>query len=259
MSDHYAILGVTRTANADEIKRAYRRLASQHHPDKGGDTQKFQEIQIAYDTLSDPGKRQQYDNPGMRVNMGGGNPFNFDSIFDMFNARPGMDPNAQHRSARLNLWIHMEDVASGGPRLIAVGTHQGQINVEIQIPPGIEDGDTVRYARVGPNGMDLVITFRIHPDLTWRREGANSIRKFDISIWALILGQEITVDTIHKNQVVVSVPPKTQPGATLRIRGHGFPRKGTSQRGDLMVELNAKLPTDLTPEQIEQIRHWNSQ
>jgi DnaJ-class molecular chaperone len=140
-----------------------------------------------------------------------------------------------------------------------VGTHQGQINVEIQIPPGIEDGDTVRYARVGPNGMDLVITFRIHPDLTWRREGANSIRKFDISIWALILGQEITVDTIHKNQVVVSVPPKTQPGATLRIRGHGFPRKGTSQRGDLMVELNAKLPTDLTPEQIEQIRHWNSQ
>ena len=63
MPDHYAALGVARTATADEIKRAFRRLASQHHPDKGGDTQKFQTIQAAYDTLGDVAKRSQYDNP----------------------------------------------------------------------------------------------------------------------------------------------------------------------------------------------------
>ena len=71
MTDHYATLGVTKTASADEIKRAYRKLASQHHPDKGGDTAKFQEIQTAYDTLSDPQKRQQHDNPNP---FGGGFP-----------------------------------------------------------------------------------------------------------------------------------------------------------------------------------------
>lgn len=260
MMDYYSILGLERGASADDIKRAYRRLASQHHPDKGGNVKKFQELEEAYRTLSDPDKRREYDNPGIKINFNhGGGPFGFETFFDIFKAQRGMDPDMQRRAARLNLWVHLQDVATGGPRLVAIGTPNGQTNVEIQIPAGIEDGDTVRYPRLGPGGIDLVITFRIHNDLIWRREGSNSVRTFDIDIWSLILGKEITVETIHNKQIVVSVPPMTQPGAILRIRDHGFPKKGSSQRGDLMVELKAKLPANLTTEQIEQIRKWNLQ
>ena len=85
MTNHYQTLGVERTASAEDIKRAYRKLAGQHHPDRGGDTAKFQTIQAAYDVLGDQGKRQQYDNPAPQFS--GGAPFDFDNIFNMFGAR----------------------------------------------------------------------------------------------------------------------------------------------------------------------------
>ena len=90
MSDHYSTLGVAKTATQDEIKKAYRKLASQHHPDKGGDTKKFQDIQTAYETLGDEQKRSQYDSPqpqGVHFEFGGPGGFDLGSIFNMFGAR----------------------------------------------------------------------------------------------------------------------------------------------------------------------------
>ena len=102
MTDHYAKLGVARNATQDEIKRAFRRLASQHHPDKGGDTKKFQEIQAAYDVLGDTAKRSQYDSPQPQFSGLGGGPnfnanFDFNTIFDMFGAR-FQPPQAQRHN-----------------------------------------------------------------------------------------------------------------------------------------------------------------
>jgi DnaJ-class molecular chaperone len=111
MSDHYATLGVSKTATPDEIKRAFRKLASQHHPDKGGDTQKFQEIQAAYDTLGDAVKRADYDNPRPQFSgMPGGAHFNMNDIFSsMFG---GQSPFAQQRRTqshtRMTLWIRYD-------------------------------------------------------------------------------------------------------------------------------------------------------
>lgn len=89
MNDYYDTLGVPKTASQDDIKRAYRKLASQHHPDRGGDTKKFQEIQVAYDTLGDEQRRAAYNNPQPQMPFGGGeqvNPFDLNSIFgQMFN------------------------------------------------------------------------------------------------------------------------------------------------------------------------------
>ena len=148
MKDYYNILGVDRSATSDDIKRAYRKLASQHHPDKGGDTARFQEIQEAYATLSDDSKRQQYNNPAAQFNFGGtGSQFNFDEIFNIF----GADLRGHRKSApRMSLWISLADVMTGGPRSLSLQTNNSSTNVEINIPKCINDGDTVRYPGLAP-------------------------------------------------------------------------------------------------------------
>lgn len=126
MTDYYQTLGVDKDATPDAIKQAYRRLASQHHPDRGGNTAKFQELQQAYSTLSDPQKRAAYDTPsGPSINPG--NPgFDFDNIFSVFGARFAHQQQQQRNyHARMTLWITLQDVAQGGRRPISVGTHQG--------------------------------------------------------------------------------------------------------------------------------------
>ena len=172
MKDYYSILGVGRTAASDEIKRAYRKLASQHHPDKGGDTARFQEIEEAYRVLSDPQQRAQFDNP--RSNFGGfrfhEQPFDFNTIFNMFGTQ-FQHPQRQQRpaQARMSLWIQLSDVASGGKRTVSVGSSAGSQIVELDIPVGIDDGATVAYPGLAPGGIDLVVTFRIHPNPRWQR------------------------------------------------------------------------------------------
>jgi molecular chaperone DnaJ len=142
MSDHYATLGVAKTATPDEIKRAFRKLASQHHPDKGGDTAKFQSIQAAYDTLGDAVKRAEYDNPRPQYSgMPGGAQFNMNDIFSsMFGGQSPFGPQRRQQShTRMTLWIRLSDVAQGGTRPVAVGTPQGQSTIEVEIPLGIND------------------------------------------------------------------------------------------------------------------------
>jgi curved DNA-binding protein len=253
VKDYYKILGVERTANDDDIKRAFRRLASQHHPDKGGDTTRFQEIQEAYATLSDAERRREYDNPTrftQSTNMGG---FDFDTIFNMFGTRFN-DARPRNNAARIQLWIRLHDVAVGGPRTIAVSSPAGQQNIEITIPAGIEDGGSVRYARIAPGGLDLIVTFRIRPEPGWERQDAHLIRDVTMNIWDLVLGTDVMITTLEDRSISVTVPEHTQPGTLLRVRGHGFVRRGTSDRGDLFVRVSARLPDRVSTELLEHIR-----
>jgi curved DNA-binding protein len=216
VKDYYQILGVERTASESDIKAAYRKLASRHHPDRGGDTSAFQEIQQAYSVLSDPVKRKEYDSPtpnfASGMNFGPG--FDFDQIFEMFGARvnPRRTP-----SARLILTISLYDAIVGGRRAISVGTPHGQSTVEIDLPPGTEDGDTIRYPGLGPGNTDLVITFRLRDQEDWYRKGSDLIHEYKISIWDLILGTTITVKSLNGNQITITVPTNTQPNTMLRV------------------------------------------
>ena len=170
MINYYQTLGVDRDATPDQIKRAYRKLASQHHPDKGGDKNKFQEIEEAYRTLGDPQKRAEYNNPRSHAHNfsshPGGGGFDFQTIFDVFGAR-FQQPQQRTQRAQMTLWITLQDVALAAQKTISVGTPQGTQVIEIDIPANINDGDSVQYSGLGPGGIDLIITYRIHPNPKW--------------------------------------------------------------------------------------------
>ena len=248
MQNPYQTLGVNRDATADDIKRAYRKLASKHHPDRGGDTKTFQEIQTAYDTLSDPKRRSAYDNPHSHMHSGlGDQPFDFATIFDIFGARfqqPHMRPRSQ---ARVTLWVTLKDVAQGAKKTVSVGTPYGSQTIEMQIPLGINDGDSVNYSGLAPGGTDLVVTYRIHPAPQWERHGANLTTTVTITVWQCILGAQIEVTDILGNILSLTVPPNTQPGTMLRLRERGL-RQHNGPTGDLMIRIQARIPANIDPE-----------
>jgi curved DNA-binding protein len=262
MSNYYDVLGVSRTATTDEIKRAYRKLASQHHPDRGGDTAKFQEIEAAYRTLSDEQKRAEYDNPNPFFGQqpGGawqqaGAHFDMNDIFAMFGQ--GMRQQGRRNHVRMAVWITLTEAAAGVSKTLNVGTSMGSSTVQISVPRGIDDGDNVQYGGVAPGGLDLVINFRIHPDSRWRRDRLNLHTEQRISVWDLILGTDLEFTTITGSLVVVRVPPNTQPGTTLRLKGHGI-TNNQNQSGDCFIKLAAELPKNIAPEIVAAIQQHRS-
>jgi molecular chaperone DnaJ len=252
MSDHYATLGIGKQSSPDEIKRAYRKLASQHHPDKGGDTATFQRIEEAYRILSDPQQRQQYDNPqpqfnggGFNFNFGGGgNPF--DDILRQFHQaqRP-----QQTRVYTTTLNVSLEQVARGDIQTISIGAGTPPFN--INIPRGIESGHQLQYGGAIPNS-NLIITFNVLPHRIFERDGLHLSIKYNISVWDLILGATISITDIYGNQLEVTVTAMTKPNTILRLGGRGLEANG--QQGDLRVLLSPVIPDTISQMTLAAIR-----
>ena len=165
---------------------------------------------------------------------------------------------------RMQLWLGLRDVIQGGPRIIAVQSDQGVSNIEIDVPPGIRDGDSIRYPQMAPGGKDLVITYRIRPDQQFQQDGVNLIMDHPVPVWDLILGGEARILDALDNQIVLTIPPRTQPNSLLRLKGKGIPPRRLpgdnphAQPGDLLVKMVATIPRDIDPEiiaAIEQARH----
>ena len=269
MSDHYSTLGIDRGASADEIKRAYRKMASQHHPDKGGDTATFQNIQQAYDTLSNADKRSQYDNPHPQYNTGNGpggfqfnaaggpggfqfdvGGFNFNDIFGhMFRQhRPGQ----QTQVFRTQITVSLLDSYNGGSNVLRMQTPTGVKDVNISIPKGVVDGDQVRLNNIIDNAA-LIVEFKVAPDLRFDRKGNDLYCNQPISVLELIAGTTVEVTTISGKVLSVSIPPKTQPHYQIKVSGQGMPIKGTERYGDQILLLKPFVPDTIDDEIVQSI------
>jgi DnaJ-class molecular chaperone len=288
MADPYSILGVSKAADGKAIKVAYRKLAKELHPDKNKDNPKasdrFSEVTQAYDLLSDPKKRGQYDRGEIDENgqpRFSGNPFGggysqggpgggnfggggidlgdiFDGLFGGGGGgRPGGGPGPRPQQAPpkgANIaYAHLvsfTDAATLAPQRITLSDGK---TVEFKLPAGMVAGQQIRIpgkGQLGPGGHgDAMVTLNLgkHPHLV--RDGDNIRIDLPISLKEAVAGGKVKVPTVD-GAVMLTVPPRTNSGAVLRIKGRGFTAK-TGARGDQLVTLMIHLPTD--PAELAQI------
>jgi DnaJ-class molecular chaperone len=271
MSDHYSTLGVDRNSSPDDIKKAYRKMAAQHHPDRGGDTAKFQEIQGAYETLSDPGKRQQYDNPqpqgfpggGFHFHQGQGFPPGFEDIFSAFGqGHPfgdmfGQRQPQRNRTINLQTSITLEDAFYGKDLIANLQLPSGKNQtLEIKIPAGINDGTTLRLNQMGDDSVpnapkgDIHLTVQVQPHSVFQRQGDDLIKQVDVSCIDAMLGKTIKITTIDNKTLDITVPEGTQHGQTLAAAGYGMPKVNDIRfKGRLLILINITVPKSLTAAQ----------
>ena len=273
MSDYYSILGIDKTASQDDIKRAYRSLASKHHPDKGGDTAKFQEIQEAYAVLSDPDKRAEYDNP--RPQMGGFHfhhgsmPPEFEDIFSNFGF-PGFFNQRQrqqrNRTLNLNTNITLKEAFDGKTLLANIKLPSGRDQMlEVKIPPGIRSGNVIRLTGMGddtipniPRG-DLQLTIHINDMMGYERVEDDLYKEINISCIDAMLGTMINVNSIDGRSLEVKIPEGCQFHQKLALHGQGMPNvKDHRMRGRLIIVVNIFVPTNLNFQQKELLKQIQS-
>lgn len=271
--DHYQTLGVAKDATPDEIKKAYRKLASQHHPDKGGDTATFQSIQAAYDVLSDPNKRKEYDNParpfqfqdfgqqqgGFSFNVNG---FDVGDIFgQMFGQQFGQRPHphqTRQQVFRTSINITLEQAYNGGQHAIQLQTPTGNKTIQLDIPKGVHNGGQVRINEVIENAT-LLVEFRIEKHLKFDRMGDDLVSNFPISVLDLIVGTTTEFKTLGGKTLEVNIKPKTQPYMQLKLAGHGMPIYGTPNYfGDQILLLKPYIPDTIDSAIIDSIMKTKS-
>jgi len=262
--EHYQTLGVAKTATPDEIKKAYRKLASKHHPDKGGDTATFQKIEEAYRILSDPQQRQQYDNPMPQGNPFGGFPgggFNFngdlnDLFGQMFQQHNRRQPNVPH-TFRTTVSITLLQAYYGDTQHLKLQTPHGNHAITIQIPKGVSHGSQIRYENVIPSAV-LLVEFIVQNDLKFERRGNDLYCNNTISVLDLIVGTEFEFTTISGKTLMVKIPPKTQPHMHLKISGEGMPIVSTVMYGDQIILIKPVIPDIIDAEITDSIMRSKS-
>lgn len=271
MANAYETLGVPKGASEDEIKKAYRRLASQHHPDRGGDTAKFQEIQSAYETLSDPQKRAQHDNPspfgghhGFEFHFGGGGgPQDiFEQFFNQgfghqnpFSHRHQHQPR-RNKDLRVSLSISLSSTLEQQRKTISVQTTKGdRFNVDVDIPRGINNGTTIKYSGMGDNMFDtltrgdLYVIITVEDDFRFHIHGINLITELEVDCIDAMIGCEKLVTGLDNRQFNIKIPQACQSGMKFGLGGQGLYQMNSNVRGDLVIEVVIKVP-HLTDEQL---------
>ncbi|MFT4102064.1 MAG: DnaJ C-terminal domain-containing protein [Burkholderiaceae bacterium] len=295
--DYYQVLGVKPDASADEIKKAYRRLARKYHPDVSEESDaaaRMSEINEANSTLSDPERREAYDALAAAHRAGAGGPFEpppdwarryggarrrggdahagfaggagpvshgfedsaeadysefFSSLFGRRGARASAGSDAQYRFDGVDqhapLAVTIAEAYHGGERTIQLADGEGQVRtLQVRIPKGVREGQRVRLAGQGVPGLnggkagDLYLEIHLEPASGLRVDGVDVHQRLAVSPWEAALGGSVTADTVA-GPIEINVPPNSQAGRKLRLRGKGLPAR---EPGDLYLELAVVLP-----------------
>lgn len=278
MTDYYSILGVSESAGPDEIKKAYRSLANKHHPDKGGDQAVFKDISVAYDTLSDPQKKAEYD----QQRQFGGTQFHFNTgnggfghFQDMFNAHfGGHNPFGdifghargirRNRDLNIQCQISLFDSYVGKQLEAKYQMPSGKFQtVAVNIPAGVSHGDTIRYQGLGddsfPNAPrgNLNVTVLVIPDNDFSRNGDDLYTKIFINPIEAMIGCRKQVKLITGETMMIDIRPGVETGVEYASQGQGFINLNTNQRGRFVSVVQIKTPAITDHSIIEELKKIN--
>lgn len=278
--DYYEILEVGKTASPDELKKAYRKLALQWHPDRNKTSEaegKFKEINEAYEILSDPKKRQTYDqfghsafSPGSTPGGGqayrqgpfsysyyssNGNPFegfdmgNFTDPFEIFaEFFGGSNPfGRQSRKPHYSLKVDFMDAIKGAEKTVTIDGKERKI----KIPPGSDDGTHLRFS-------DFDVSINVASHTQFKRDGADIHTEIQIPFTQAILGGTVSIPTIWGN-IEIKIRPGTQPGTILRLSGQGAPKLHSSAKGDQYIHFVIKLPEKFSRRQRQLLEEFDKE
>ena len=277
MANAYETLGVPKGASEAEIKKAYRKMAAQHHPDKqGGDTARFQEIQSAYEILTDPVKRQQHDNPFQHQQGANGSHFEFhfggsqgpEDIFAQFFSQSFGDNTFQrqaqprrNKDLRINLQISLAETLNDIHKSVSVQTTKGErFTVDVNIPRGVGNGTTIKYSQMGDNFFDsltrgdLYVIINIIADQRFELNGLNLVSNLEINSIEAMTGCDKIIQGIDGREYNIKIPKACQFGTKFGLQGQGLYQMNTDARGDLIVNVTIVTPT-LTEEQLNILRN----
>jgi DnaJ-class molecular chaperone len=282
-ADPYTTLGVARTATEADIKKAYRKLAKELHPDRNKDnpkaSEKFSQVTQAYDLLNDKDKRARFDrgeidgdgNPAAPFGFGGGGPQggfrpgsefgggdgggDFSDLFDGlfgggrrggggFSGGFGARPQPKGANVAYRLAVPLTDAVILSPQRITLGDGK---TIDLKLPAGVETGTQMRLSgkgQPGPGGAgDAIVTIEIEPHRFFTRTGDDLRLDLPVSLSEAVLGASIRVPTAD-GAVMLTVPKGSSSGKILRLKGKGFHKKGAGGRGDQLVTLMVDLPVD---------------
>lgn len=290
MRDPYKVLGVERNASQDDIKKAYRRLAKELHPDRHpGDSataERFKEVSAAYNLLGDAEQRKRYDRGEIdaegqeraphgfhRAYAGGardaeevfrdfggfGGARGFEDIVgDIFGNFRSARAQQRGRDRKYSLTVEFLEAARGGSRRL---TLPGGRTLDVRIPAGIESGQQIRLKGQGDPGLngapagDALIEVQVRPHPLFERRGRDIHLELPISLTEAVLGAKITAPTIH-GDVTVTVPKGSNTGRTLRLKDKGIRDPKTGEAGDAYVKLRIVLPDAADAELEAFVKGW---
>ncbi|MDO8569382.1 MAG: DnaJ C-terminal domain-containing protein [bacterium] len=281
MKDYYKILGINKGASEEEIKKAFRKLAHVHHPDKSsGNEAKFKEASEAYTVLSDKKKRAQYDTFGTSGSGAGASGFQGGTGFDPSGfgfdfsgfGNAGFDTSdlgdilssifggrrvRRGRDIAVDIELSFQESVFGAERKVVINSKfVKQKEVSIGVPPGIDDGQMIRLNGQGeileggvPGDLYVKVHVRKHPYL--RKEGYNLIMDLEIKLTEALLGAEKVIHTLD-GEITLKIASGTKHGSILRVKGKGVPHNAhirqSGGRGDLYIRLSIQIPENLSKE-----------
>jgi DnaJ-class molecular chaperone len=280
--DYYKTLGVSKSATADEIRKAYKKLSRKYHPDVNKEKdapERFRQVQEAFEVLGDSDKRDQYDRFGRVLPQGAaqqGQPFQWSTtgtagqgpvdFSDLFGGggqidleqifggslgggrRQGRRASRRGEDVEAEVEVPFQIAVEGGKYEIALDRAGKTEHLSVKIPAGVDTGSVVRLGGQGQPGLnggpagDLLVRIRVAHHPWFRREGNNLLVDVPVTVTEAALGAKVEVPTLSEGTVVVTIPPGTSSGAKLRLRGKGILDRSTKERGDEFAVVKIVVP-----------------